>query len=66
MGRDLGAQWPEALRRQQAESELLRSQFAPDLFWDDRTPTTPPPRDLMFGQVTVGALVADVLAVARA
>jgi acyl transferase domain-containing protein/3-hydroxymyristoyl/3-hydroxydecanoyl-(acyl carrier protein) dehydratase len=60
MGRDLGAQWPEVLRRQHAENERLRSQFAPDLFWDGRADDAPH-RDLMFGQVTVGSLVADVV-----
>src|SRR5439155_21886080 len=34
MGRDLAAHWPEVLRRQQTESTLLRSQFAPEFFWD--------------------------------
>jgi 3-hydroxymyristoyl/3-hydroxydecanoyl-(acyl carrier protein) dehydratase len=37
----------------------LRSQFAPDLFWDEPRDAIPP-RDLMFGQVTVGALVSDI------
>src|SRR5439155_162022 len=60
MGRDLATQWPEVLRRQHAESELLRSQFAPDLFWDGKADDAPH-RDLMFGQVTVGSLVADVV-----
>jgi PfaB family protein len=60
MGRDLAAHWPEVLRRQQAESTLLRSQFAPEFFWDG-TSTDAPHRDLMFGQVTVGSLVADLL-----
>jgi 3-hydroxymyristoyl/3-hydroxydecanoyl-(acyl carrier protein) dehydratase/malonyl CoA-acyl carrier protein transacylase len=61
MGRDLSAQWPEVLRRQHAENELLRSQFAPDLFWDAPADAAPH-RDLMFGQVTVGSLVSDVVA----
>ena len=60
MGRDLSAQWPEVLRRQHAENELLRSQFAPDLFWDGPA-NAAPHRDLMFGQVTVGSLVSDVV-----
>jgi PfaB family protein len=60
MGRDLSAQWPEVLRRQQQENEQLRSQFSPDLFWDGRADEAPP-RDLMFGQVTVGALSSDIL-----
>lgn len=59
MGRDLAAQWPEVVRRQQVESRLLRSQFAPDVFWDARTDEASH-RDLMFGQVTVGALVSDI------
>ena len=60
MGRDLSAQWPEVLRRQQAENELLRSQFAPDLFWDGAAEDASP-RDLMFGQVAVGSLVSDIV-----
>jgi PfaB family protein len=59
MGRDLSPQWPEVMRRQQRENELLRSQFAPDFFWDDRAGEASP-RDLLFGQVTVGALVSDI------
>ena len=61
MGRDLAGEWPEVLRRQGAENQWLRSQFAPGFFWDGRA-NDAPPRDLMFGQVTAGALVADVLA----
>ncbi|MFM8275247.1 MAG: beta-ketoacyl synthase N-terminal-like domain-containing protein [Gemmata sp.] len=60
MGRDLGAQFPHVLRRQHAENEALRDQFSPHLFWADRTRDATP-RDLMFGQVTAGALVSDVL-----
>ncbi|QDU22136.1 beta-ketoacyl synthase N-terminal-like domain-containing protein [Urbifossiella limnaea] len=60
MGRDLSAQWPAVLRRQHAENELLRSQFAPELFWDAPADAAPH-RDLMFGQVTVGSLVSDVV-----
>src|SRR5439155_1699630 len=37
MGRDLSAHWPGALRRQHAENERLRDQFAPHLFWADGT-----------------------------
>lgn len=60
MGRDLGTQWPAVLRRQQTENELLRSQFAPEFFWADRIAEASH-RDHMFGQVTVGSLVADLL-----
>lgn len=60
MGRDLSAQWPEVMRRQQAENELLRSQFAPEYFWDGSCEAAPA-RELLFGQVTVGCLVSDIL-----
>ncbi|MBP3960042.1 hypothetical protein J8F10_32850 [Gemmata sp. G18] len=59
MGRDLGAHWPEVLRQQHTENEQLRDQFAPHFFWADRAADAVP-RDLMFGQVTVGTLVSDV------
>jgi acyl transferase domain-containing protein/3-hydroxymyristoyl/3-hydroxydecanoyl-(acyl carrier protein) dehydratase len=61
MGRGLSVQWPDVLRRQMEENELLRSQFAPDLFWDGVADDASP-RELMFGQVAVGALVSDILA----
>lgn len=59
MGRDLSAQWPEIMRQQQSENELLRSQFAPEHFWTGRADEAPP-REMMFGQVTVGSLVSDI------
>ena len=46
--------------RQQAENDLLRSQFAPDQFWDGVADDALP-RELMFGQVAVGALVSDIV-----
>jgi len=60
MGRDLSVHWPEILRRQQSENELLRSQFKPEVFWNGRVEEATH-RELMFGQVTVGALVHDLL-----
>src|SRR5204863_7365551 len=59
MGRDLSAHWPGALRRQHAENERLCDQFAPHLFWADRTAAATA-RDLMFGQVAIGSLASDV------
>lgn len=61
MGRGLGVVWPAILRQQQQENRLLRSQFAPEYFWADRA-NEAPPKELMFGQVAVGSLVADLLA----
>jgi acyl transferase domain-containing protein/3-hydroxymyristoyl/3-hydroxydecanoyl-(acyl carrier protein) dehydratase len=60
MCRDLSAQWPGILRAQMAEIELLRSQFAPHLFWDGVTEDASA-RELMFGQVAVGSFVGDIL-----
>ncbi|MFO0822889.1 MAG: beta-ketoacyl synthase N-terminal-like domain-containing protein [Gemmataceae bacterium] len=59
MGRDLSAQWPNILRRQQDENDTLRSQFAPEHFWMGKA-NEAAPRELMFGQVTVGSLVSDI------
>jgi PfaB family protein len=62
MGRDLSALWPELLRKQDSENALLRSQFVPELFWNRETiPEQVSHRDLIFGQVTVGILVSDVV-----
>jgi acyl transferase domain-containing protein/3-hydroxymyristoyl/3-hydroxydecanoyl-(acyl carrier protein) dehydratase len=60
MGRDLSPHWPEVLRRQQRENELLRSQYDPDVFWDERS-SEATPRRFLFGQVAVGSLVSDIL-----
>ncbi|MCE9567578.1 MAG: type I polyketide synthase [Planctomycetes bacterium] len=60
MGRDLSAHWPDIIRKQQTENELLRSQFSPEHFWTGRADDAPA-REMMFGQVTVGALVSDIL-----
>ncbi|MGL6094203.1 MAG: acyltransferase domain-containing protein, partial [Fimbriiglobus sp.] len=61
MGRDLSAQFPEILRRQQAENRNLRGQFAPDKFWADAIPPDTTAKEFLFGQVTLGTLTADLL-----
>ncbi|HEY7326554.1 MAG TPA: beta-ketoacyl synthase N-terminal-like domain-containing protein [Gemmataceae bacterium] len=61
MGRDLGVHWPEVLRRQDAENDYLRSQFLPDIFWNERTDAGPSVRERIFGQVTLGCLLTDVV-----
>jgi acyl transferase domain-containing protein/3-hydroxymyristoyl/3-hydroxydecanoyl-(acyl carrier protein) dehydratase len=60
MARELSTQWPEVFRRQHAENQRLRDQFAPHFFWENRTAAATA-RDLMFGQVTTGAAVSDIL-----
>src|SRR5262249_44806875 len=61
MGRDLAVCWPAAIRRQQLENESLRDQVAPDVFWNEHRSEPVDARSAIFGQVTLGALVADVL-----
>lgn len=62
MGRDLSAAFPDVLRRQQAENRRLRGQYAPDKFWADAVPEDTTAKQFLFGQVTLGTLVADLLA----
>ncbi len=61
MGRDLAVHWPEVLRRQDAENDYLRSQYLPDVFWDERARAPLSVRQRIFGQVTLGSLVCDVV-----
>ncbi|MHB1426389.1 MAG: beta-ketoacyl synthase N-terminal-like domain-containing protein, partial [Gemmataceae bacterium] len=61
MGRDLAVYWPEILRRQDADNAYLRSQFLPDVFWTDGENRKPSVRERIFGQVTLGSLLADVV-----
>jgi 3-hydroxymyristoyl/3-hydroxydecanoyl-(acyl carrier protein) dehydratase len=62
MGRDLSANWPDVLRRQQAENRRLRSQYSPDRFWADASPADTNAKQFLFGQVALGTLTADLLA----
>ena len=61
MGRDFGTEWPGILRRQQSENALLRSQFAPNRFWESAIPLDTTAREFLFGQVTLGTLTTDLL-----
>ncbi|MFH1726100.1 MAG: beta-ketoacyl synthase N-terminal-like domain-containing protein, partial [Elusimicrobiota bacterium] len=61
MGRELSVQWPEVLRRQDAENGLLRSQYLPDLFWADGEDPDIDAKSLIFGQVTLGTMVSDLI-----
>ncbi len=61
MGRDLAVYWPEILRRQDAENDYLRSQYIPEIFWTDHGDVSPTVRDRIFGQVTLGSLLSDVV-----
>ena len=62
MGRELAVHWPHVLHRQDAENDLLRSQMGGGAFWD-AAPTAAggDHRELIFGQVTIGTVLADLL-----
>lgn len=64
MGRSLALAFPELLARQELENALMRSQFHPELLWDEEDPAVLDERleDLILGQVAFGTLSADALA----
>ena len=61
MGRELALQWPELLRRQDAENEPLCSQFVSSIIWDETPGRTPDARQKIFGQVALGGLTTDLM-----
>ncbi|MFH2202815.1 MAG: beta-ketoacyl synthase N-terminal-like domain-containing protein [Elusimicrobiota bacterium] len=61
MGRALSAHWPAALRRQDEENERLRSQYVPDIFWEEGADIRRDTKALIFGQVSLGTFVSDIV-----
>jgi PfaB family protein len=61
MGRGMAAAWPSVMRRFEAENERLSSQFAGGRFWSQDNTADLSHKDVIFGQVWLGALVSDVL-----
>ena len=61
MGRELALAFPDVLRRLEDENERLATQFANGRFWTAGNLGEIPPKDVAFGQVWLGSLVADVL-----
>ena len=62
MGREIAVQWPHVLRRQDGENELLQSQMEPGVGWNADMPERfEDHRAPIFGQVTIGTVVADLL-----
>jgi PfaB family protein len=60
MGRDLALWRPAILRQQDSENRKLRSQLVADKYWaDERSALSAQER--IFGQVSLGALVGDLL-----
>ena len=62
MGRELGLQWPQILRRLDRENEFLAQQMVADRFWNVAPGTIPDldPGALICGQVALGTLVSDL------
>jgi acyl transferase domain-containing protein/3-hydroxymyristoyl/3-hydroxydecanoyl-(acyl carrier protein) dehydratase len=63
MGRELAGAFPDVVRQLEAENERLAAQFADGRFWTANSLDEIAPKDVAFGQVWLGSLVADVLAV---
>ncbi|MCE9533679.1 MAG: hypothetical protein K8T89_21515 [Planctomycetes bacterium] len=61
MGRELGLLFPQILDCQQDENERLRSQYAPEAFWNGQPAEEPHPRTILFAQVSVGTLITDLI-----
>ncbi|MBI5209964.1 MAG: type I polyketide synthase [Elusimicrobia bacterium] len=73
MGTGVAAQWPEVLRRQDAENDRLQDQFLPELFapWRRSWPEgwevlaldklSRDHRGMIFGQVAHGAVLSDLV-----
>ncbi|MEQ8762578.1 MAG: beta-ketoacyl synthase N-terminal-like domain-containing protein [Planctomycetota bacterium] len=63
MGRRIGIEYPDVLRRQQLESWRLRSQWLPDVFWSHRgdQELDAAHEAVIFGQVAFGTLSSDLV-----
>ncbi len=63
MGRDLGVDWPEVFRAQDAENRRLCDQFQPEIFWraGNTAAVQTNSQAALFGQVALGTLTSDLL-----
>ncbi len=68
MGRELAQAFPDVLRRQDGETQRLRDQILPEVFWDSPhsgsrsiESIAQKHRTLILGQVAFGTIVSDVL-----
>ncbi len=63
MGRDLGLEWPEVFRAQDAENRRLHDQFRPEIFWRPENAETvqKDSQAALFGQVALGTLTSDLM-----
>ena len=62
MGRALSAQWPEVLRNQERSNVHLKSQLAPETWWNRDLPATfEDHRAPILGQVALGTFFSDLV-----
>jgi acyl transferase domain-containing protein/3-hydroxymyristoyl/3-hydroxydecanoyl-(acyl carrier protein) dehydratase len=63
MGRELALQFPQVIRRLDAENGCLAGQMVPQMFWNERSLRTisQDHHAMIFGQVALGALVTDIV-----
>jgi PfaB family protein len=73
MGRGMGVQWPEILRKMDAETQQLRTQLVPQCYVPQRTSWMPgwekeaykkiisDPLNMIFGQVVHGGVTANLI-----
>ncbi|MCP4396839.1 MAG: type I polyketide synthase, partial [bacterium] len=63
MGRDISAQWPEILRQQDRQNQMLKGQYVPELLWNcpDAEEMNRHPREVLLGQVAYSTLMTDLL-----
>lgn len=62
MGRKISLSWPEIFIKHDLENKNLYDQILPDYFWnDDLQEPDNHLKELIFGQVTFGTIVSDVL-----
>ncbi len=61
MGRELSSAFPEIFRQQDAQTDYLRDQVLPDIFWNADALDGLDHRTIILGQVALGTIVSDVL-----
>lgn len=63
MGRELLKQWPGIVRHQDELSRCLKSQFAPELFWnvEGNININRDKRGVLLGMVSIGCFVTDLI-----
>ncbi|MEI8040185.1 MAG: beta-ketoacyl synthase N-terminal-like domain-containing protein [Verrucomicrobiota bacterium] len=63
MGRELGLQFPEVIRRLDRENDHLASQMVPDVFWNEQglKSINQDHHAMIYGQVALGTMVTDIV-----